>query len=623
MFCGNCGKQVPDGCAFCLECGAKVGGAANGTGQETNGVQAKTTTSVSPEKAPKKKKTGLIVAVILLLIVILGVVGVVLFLNSDSQKFKKLVASAEELMDDEEYEDAAELLEEAMELKEDDEDAIEMLVEAYEAMIEAYEEDGKYDKAEKLYKKIEKLQESDEDDEEDADDNDDNRDDDDDDKAAADEGDKAAVRDDEDTDDDDDDDKATVDENIGQVLNIYCWNDEFQRRIKDHYPGYVEVDTVTGKIGNVTVKWNITPSSDNAYQNNLDYSLMKQNDAAPNDRVDIFLIESDYALKYVDSKFTLPISELGIDDSDLSNQYKYTQDVVTDSNGVLKALSWHACPGALIYNREIAKEVLGTDDPYQVQQYVSDWDSFMATADLMYWYDYNMVSTVNETYRTYANNKTSRWVINGRINIDDHLMRWAYDSKYLVDMGVAGTHDLWLDDWRKGFYPEGNVFCYFGPAWYSNFCMQAEVSGSVGHNGGWAVTEGPQGFFWGGTWICAASGTDNTDLIRDILLKITTDNEIMEGIVVKDDDYANNKVVMESFTNTTYSNKVLGGQNPMSVYANNAARIDMGHISPYDQGCNEEFQKAMKNYFEGNATFDEALDLFYQGVLRRYPELSK
>ena len=24
----------------------------------------------------------------------------------------------------------------------------------------------------------------------------------------------------------------------GKVLNVYCWNDEFYRRIKDHYPNY-------------------------------------------------------------------------------------------------------------------------------------------------------------------------------------------------------------------------------------------------------------------------------------------------------------------------------------------------------------------------------------------------
>lgn len=61
----------------------------------------------------------------------------------------------------------------------------------------------------------------------------------------------------------------------GKVLNIYCWNDEFQRRIKDHYAGYTEVDATHGKIGDVEVVWNITANADNAYQNNLDETLLR------------------------------------------------------------------------------------------------------------------------------------------------------------------------------------------------------------------------------------------------------------------------------------------------------------------------------------------------------------
>ena len=53
---------------------------------------------------------------------------------------------------------------------------------------------------------------------------------------------------------------------------------------------------------------------------------------------------------------------------------------------------------------------------------------------------------------------------------------------------------MWSDDWKKGFYPEGNVFCYFGPAWLVNFSMAADTEGSIGYNGGWGATEGPQAF---------------------------------------------------------------------------------------------------------------------------------
>lgn len=54
-----------------------------------------------------------------------------------------------------------------------------------------------------------------------------------------------------------------------------------------------------------------------------------------------------------------------------------------------------------------------------------------------------------------------------------------------------------------------------------------------------------------------------------------------------------------------------------------AEKIDMSKVSPYDQGCNEEYQQSMKNYFDGNASYDEALDQFKQGVAEKYPELSE
>ena len=47
----------------------------------------------------------------------------------------------------------------------------------------------------------------------------------------------------------------------------------------------------------------------------------------------------------------------------------------------------------------------------------------------------------------------------------------------------------------------------------------------------------------------------------------------------------------------------------------------MSNTSPYDQGCNEEFQGAMKNYFDGNATYEEALAQFNTAIVEKYPEL--
>ena len=165
----------------------------------------------------------------------------------------------------------------------------------------------------------------------------------------------------------------------GKVLNIWCWNDEFQSRFNDYYPEVKEIaadkSTTTLKDG-TTVKWTINANENNNYQNKLDEALLNQDSAADDDKIDIFLIEADYALKYVDSDYVLDVKkDIGLTDSDLAGQYQYTKDIVS-VDGSQRGTTWQATPGLFAYRRSIAKDVLGTDDPAEVQTYLSDWDKF-------------------------------------------------------------------------------------------------------------------------------------------------------------------------------------------------------------------------------------------------------
>ena len=95
----------------------------------------------------------------------------------------------------------------------------------------------------------------------------------------------------------------------------------------------------------------------------------------------MFLIEADYALKYVNSDYTLDVKDVGLTDDDLKDMYQYTKDIATDSKGKLKATTWQATPGLFAYRRSIAKDVLGTDDPDKVQEALSSWDKFNSVAE--------------------------------------------------------------------------------------------------------------------------------------------------------------------------------------------------------------------------------------------------
>ena len=412
--------------------------------------------------------------------------------------------------------------------------------------------------------------------------------------------------------------------NDGKVLNIYTWNTEFLERFVAYYPDF-EGDLNGGTIGDVKVVFTTVPSDNNAYQDNLDAALLAQAEADADDKVDIFLLEADYALKYVDTNYTVSLADLGITDSDLADQYQYTKDVVTDQYGNIKGSSWQGCPGALIYRADIAEEVLGTSDPDEVQEYVKDWDTFLETAAKLADKGYNITSTVNDSYRVFSNNVTSKWVVNGTINVDANIEKWVEMSKAMVDAGETSTEALWSSAWSEDFYyTTGNAFCYFGPAWLIDFSMKAGEDDAIATDGGWRICKGPQGFYWGGTWVAAANGTDNADLVADIIKVMTTDDSVLEKIITEKNDFVNDSALIEKYSNDeNFGDAVLGGQNGLAIFSEGVSTVDLSNTCAYDQGCNEEFQSAMKDYFDGNyATYEEALAAFYTAVTTKYPALS-
>ncbi|MBQ3686786.1 MAG: carbohydrate ABC transporter substrate-binding protein, partial [Treponema sp.] len=212
----------------------------------------------------------------------------------------------------------------------------------------------------------------------------------------------------------------------GKVLNIYVWNEEFQSRFNDFYASRLPSD--------VKVNWVVTPNQGNAYQNKLDEALFAQDKAKADDKIDIFLVEADYAVKYVDSDYTLDVKkDIGLTDADLAQQYKYTKDVMTSSKGKLKGVPWQACPAGFIYRRSFAKQVLGTDDPAEVQKQLNSWDKFDAVAAKMKAAGYFMVSGFDDDFRVFSDNISAPLVKGDKITIDPQLRRWVKQTKEYTD----------------------------------------------------------------------------------------------------------------------------------------------------------------------------------------------
>ena len=63
-------------------------------------------------------------------------------------------------------------------------------------------------------------------------------------------------------------------------------------------------------------------------------------------------------------------------------------------------------------------------------------------------------------------------------------------------------------------------------------------------------------------------------------------------------------------------------QNHVALFEASASKIDASKMSAYDQGCNENFQTAMHDYFAGKATYEEALANFKKLLTAKYPEVT-
>ena len=407
----------------------------------------------------------------------------------------------------------------------------------------------------------------------------------------------------------DDGGNETVEE--GKVFRIYAWNEEFKGFFEKYY------DVPEG----ITVEWVINPNEGGVYQDKLDEALLNQANAPADEKIDMFLAEADYILKYTDTEYTQDITALGV--TDFSNTYAYTVQAASDSNGVVKGVSFQCCPAALIYRRSVAEAVLGTSDPAEVQAKLDSWEKFNAVAADAKANGYYMTASEAATFRVFSNNTTAPLVNEaGELVLDQAITEWQAQAKLFADNGYTQTCDIWSDECTAQMFGDGKTMCYFGPAWYFNFSMGNAQDPEKGCPGDWAIVEGPQAHFWGGTWLLAATGSDNPTMLADVMDTFINDEEVCQALIENEAQFTNNQAVNAAYAeNPEYGNAFLGGQNDVAIFVDLAKNIKFEHKTIYDQLLTEGLQGYWREYCDGTVTEAEAMANYYKYINEKYPEI--
>ena len=317
---------------------------------------------------------------------------------------------------------------------------------------------------------------------------------------------------------------------------------------------------------------------------------------------------------------TLALDKLGLGDSDFENIYPYTDEIGKDSKGVRKGVSWQAAAGGFYYRSDLAKEYLGVEDPEAMQEKIGDWDKFVAAAKEISEKSSGktaLADTLGGMWQAYACGRTTPWVVDNKLQIDAFCEDFANTAKELWDCGGITKNSQWSDEWTAAGTND-SCMGYFVSTWgFGGFALTAAGGEGGATYGNWAVCEGPQPFFWGGTWIVVNPKTDNGEEARDFIISATSDEDQMSAYATSKPEYVNNSKVMDDLISSdTVFNKVItdnmGGQNFYAALAENAKTINFnGLITEYDAKVKADFIDAVKTeYLEGGASWEDTVEAF-------------
>ena len=331
---------------------------------------------------------------------------------------------------------------------------------------------------------------------------------------------------------------------------------------------------------------------------------------------DIFTGESDYVKYLVESGYWDDLKAAPYN-ADVSDVWGYVASVGTDSTGVLRALSWQASPGSIMYRRDMALKVLGTDDPEQVAAMLTDDAAMMDVAAKLKAEGIKMFASWQDIFNMQFSNRKNPWVVDDKLIIDDSMITFMDNVKVIVENGYDLGVDPWAPEWCAAVESD-DTFCYVLPSWGYQFVVKPAA---VNTSGQWAMCQGPVPYVKGGTWLGIYKDSPNKDLAWAFLSYCCLNSEAQKEYATVYGEYVSLKSANDALASGE-GEVVLGGQNHFAFYNDQMGKLPADLMTGYDGTINNAFLAATKNYATGAMTKDEAIAQFKADVANAYPDLT-
>lgn len=341
---------------------------------------------------------------------------------------------------------------------------------------------------------------------------------------------------------------------------------------------------------------------------------------------DVFTIDDPNAKYYIDNDLLFDLSDIEAE-AKTSGMMNFVMDYGRDQQGVLRALAWQACPGAMFYRRSYAMNYLGADDPAVIQDMVSDPGKLLDFARSLDSASGGVckLTSLNELNAPVLGSRTQKWVMDNHLTIDPALPGYLETYKSLRQGGLLADCTQWDPAWFESISNGGEqeIFSYFMPNWGLQAILKTSSINSTDNtdtSGDWAMIKGPYNYFWGGAWIAAAKDTNNEQAAKAVIQFMTTNADFLDSWTSDNHDITSNMPANERNKDQGVE-PFLSGQNAFIEFNNIAENIDGFAGTYYDAQINTLWGTAVENYSSGAMSLDETLQTFKDGVSAAYPDI--
>lgn len=389
-------------------------------------------------------------------------------------------------------------------------------------------------------------------------------------------------------------------EELSGKIVVWSSGDELGRFVEGFQKAYPGIEVEVSVIPNADFLAKLEPAIVN-------------NQGAP----DVFTGESDYVKYLVETDFWQDLRQepYGVEKY-LPDIWDYVAAVGTDSKGAVKALSFQASPGSIIYRRDVAERILGVSEPEDVAQLLTSNEAMLEVAAKMKEGGVKMFASWQDIFNMQFSNRQSPWVVEGKLVIDENMVRFFDMAKTIAEEGYDLNTDPWSGEWFAAV--EGDeIFCYVLPTWGYQFLVKPSA---VSTSGKWGLCAGPVPYVKGGTWLGINRTSPNKELAWKFMEYVTCNAEVLEAYGAEYGEYVAMKSADENLAKKE-GEAVLGGQNLYAFYNEQMTKIPPDCMTGFDQQINNAYLSAVKAYAYDSLTLEDALAQFKEDVLNAYPTM--